>query len=102
MKLDFTRFFPVVYQVYPFDDYKIYLYFNDGSVRLFDVKPYIKKGTVFEPLKDIEVFKKTATVINGTAAWDLEGNRDEYNCIDLDPFELFNSPKVKDPLETDE
>ena len=97
--LDFSRFFPEVLQVYPTDDFIIYLYFNDGTVHRFDVKPLIKEGTVFEPLKDVEVFKNAATVLNGTAAWDLTGNRDEFTCIDLDPFVLFNSPKVKDPLE---
>jgi len=98
-KLDFSRFFPSVLQVYPTDDYKIYNYFNDGSVRLFDVKPLIKQNTVFEPLIDIDFFKSRATVMNGTAAWDITGKRDETQCVDLDPLVLFNMPMVKDPLE---
>ena len=33
-------------------------------------------------------------------AWDLEGNRDETTCIDLDPVKMYReSPVVDDPLE---
>ena len=39
------------------------------------------------------------TVLNGTVAWDLEGNRDETRCIDIDPFTVYDSPVVKDPLD---
>ncbi len=99
MSIDFRLFSPSVLQVYPTDDYSIYLYFNDGTVRHFDVKPYIKEGTVFAPLKDIRIFKEKITIINETVAWDLVGNRDEYQCIDLDPIELYQSPIVDDPLE---
>ena len=94
-------FWPTVIQVVPTDDYKIYVYFNDGTVRLFDVAPLIKPGTVFERLRDINVFKNAATVMNETAAWDIEGNRDTKKCIDLDPFVLYEQAAVKDPLETE-
>jgi hypothetical protein len=97
-ELDMTRFFPEVLQVVPTDDFEIYAYFNDGLIRLFDVKPLIKDGTVFEPLKDIAVFKDTLTVLNHTVAWDLEGNRDTAKCIDLDPDVIFAQPIVPDPL----
>ena len=97
--LDFSLFFPSVLQVVPTDDYKIYSYFNDGSIRLYDVKPLIKPDTVFEPLSEINFFKSRATVMNGTAAWDITGNRDETACVDLDPLVLFNTPAVDDPLE---
>lgn len=96
-KLDTTRFFPQVLQVIPIDDYKIYIYFNDGSIRLFDAKSLIKSGTVFEVLSDINIFKNKITIINDTVAWDLEGKRDPSNCIDLDPFVIFDLPKVKEP-----
>jgi len=40
------------------------------------------------------------TVLNNTLAWDLSGNYDPYNCIDLDPEVLYQeSIEVKDPLE---
>ena len=97
-KLDFTHFFPQVLQVVPTEDYKVYAYFNDGLIRLVDVKPLIKKDTVFEPLADIDFFKSKCAVINDTVAWDIGGNRDPSKCVDLDPLVIFELPDVNDPL----
>jgi hypothetical protein len=96
--LDYRYFFPQVLQAVPSDDFKIYSYFNDGSVRCYDAKPLIKPGTVFEPMSDINIFKSKLTVLNDTAAWDLRGDRNPSECIDLDPETLFNCPEVEDPL----
>jgi hypothetical protein len=90
--------FPKVLQVVPTDGYKIYAYLNDGSVRLFDAASLIEQGGVFAPLADTEVFCSTATVMNDTIAWDIAGNRDEYMCIDIDPFTVAEAPIVADPL----
>jgi len=97
--LDNSRFYPKVLQVIPTDDFGVYAYFNDGSVRFFDAKPLIRPGTVFEPLQDIEYFKSKLAVINDTVAWDIGGNRDPRKCVDLDPFVIFEQPAVVDPLE---
>ena len=97
--LDNANFWPKVLQVIPNDNYSIYVYFNDGSVRLFDVKPLIEPGTVFGPLRDIVFFKSKLTVMNGTVAWDIGDNRDPRKCIDLDPLVIFEQPPVADPLE---
>ena len=103
MKNEFEKIelIPKVLQVVPTDEYCIYVYFNDGSVRLFDVKPLIKPDTVFESLKDFNFFKSKLTVINGTVAWDVGGNRDPRKCIDLDPCVIFEQPAVIDPLHKD-
>ena len=37
----------------------------------------------------IENFKNTCTVMNGTLAWDISGKMDESDCIDIDPFTLY-------------
>jgi len=100
-ELDKLNFWPKVVQVVPTEDYGVYAYFNDGSVRLFDVKPLIKRGTVFEPLLDIEYFKSKLTVINDTVAWDIGGCRDSRNCVDLDPFVIFEQSVVDDPLSNE-
>ena len=97
-KLDPKYFWPKVVQVLPTDNFEVYAYLNDGSVRLFDVKPLLKKDTVFESLMDIETFKNKLTVINHTIAWDMGGNRDQYKCIDIDPFAIYERPPVPDPL----
>lgn len=97
--LDYSRFWPVVLQVVPTDEFGIYVYFNDGSVRFFDVKPLLKKGTVFEPMTDLDFFKGRLSIINDTVAWDMTGDGDSCKCIDIDPFVLFEQPCVADPLE---
>ena len=46
-------------------------------IKLFDIKI------------NIENFKNTCTVMNGTLAWDISGKMDESDCIDIDPFTLY-------------
>ena len=94
-KLD-QRFYPEVYQAVAGKNYTVYAYLNDGSVREFDVKPLIKQGGVFKKIEDGTVFKNTLTVLNGTVAWDIAGNRNEYECIDIDPMTIFECPIVPD------
>ncbi len=98
-QLDTQRFFPEVVQVIPTDNYEIYAYMNDGSIHLYDAKYLIKDQSFTKHIPDIKTFKEKLTVIGYTIAWDIAGDRNEYNCIDIDPFEIFNSPVVKDPLE---
>ena len=98
-KLDMRHFWPKVLQVLPTDEFEVYAYLNDGSVRLYDVKPLLKKDTVFEALINIQTFKDTLAVINNTIAWDMGGNRDPYKCIDIDPFAVFEKALVPDPLQ---
>ena len=97
--LDSRYFFPEIFQAVAGEDYTVYAYVNDGSIRKVDIKPFFENGGVFEPLKDETIFKNTLTVIGNTVAWDLAGNRDEYNCIDIDPFLVFESPIVPEVPE---
>ena len=90
---------PKVVQVLPGSDFTVYVYFLDGAIQRADVKPLLEKGGVFTPLRDEETFRNSLTVLNDTAAWDLDGNRDPSTCIDLDPCELYDHcPAVEDPL----
>jgi len=100
-ELDRQKFIPKVLQVVPTNDFCVYVYFNDGSVRLLDMRPLIKPDTVFEPLRDINYFKSKLAVINDTVAWDVGGNRNSRNCIDLDPCVIFEHSVVEDPLNTE-
>ena len=36
--------FHKVVQVYPTDDYEVYIYFADGKVKLYDARELIRKG----------------------------------------------------------
>ena len=52
------------------DDFTLDLKFDDGSVRRFDVKPYLEYG-VFKELQDPSYFKKVAVAF-GTGQWPNE------------------------------
>ncbi|CDX04633.1 DUF2442 domain-containing protein [Desulfitobacterium hafniense] len=91
--------FHKVLQVVPTNDYKVYIYFEDGKIKLFDASELVKKG-VFQQLQDINLFMNSCTVLNDTLAWDLAGTFDPYSCLDLDSEELYKScPEVKEPIE---
>ena len=73
------------------------VYFADGKIKLFDATSLVEKG-VFRKLKDIELFMKSCTVINGTLGWDIGGNHDTNECLDLDPENLYmNCVDVAEP-----
>lgn len=92
------EYFPEVIQVIPTNSYKVYVYFDDGSIRLFDASELVEKG-IFKQLQDKNIFVDRCTVLNGTLAWDISGNYDTSECLDIDPFELYNLPEVEEPLE---
>ena len=95
------EYMPKVLQAVAGEDFTLYLYFSDGSVRLYDAKPILERGGVFEPMRDENFFREHLTVLNDTAAWDVNGDFDPCSCIDLDPIELYESSVVvADPLET--
>ena len=52
------------------EDYTLDLTFSDGSVRRFDVKPYLKYE-VFNELKDLTYFKQVKLAF-GTVQWPHE------------------------------
>jgi hypothetical protein len=90
-----------VIQVLPTNDFKVYVYFSDGRIKLYDVSHLIGKG-VFQKISEIKDFIDKCTVMNGTLAWDIGGNFDIYNCIDIDPETIYeNGQEVDDPLFQD-
>ena len=91
-------FFPKVLQAVPVGGYKVHAYMNDGTVRCFDAQPLIDKGGVFTQLRDKTLFSDSLTVLNDTVAWDISGKRDPGDCIDIDPFTVYEQPQVSDPL----
>lgn len=91
------HYFPEIVQVIPFKDYTVSVYFSDGKIVLYDIKPLLEKG-VFRQLKDINTFMETCTILNDTLAWDIAGNRDEEKCIDIDPDTLYNLPESEERI----
>ncbi len=60
----------------------------------------IEQGGVFHQLRDKAFFVSRLTVLNDTVAWDLTGEHDPSQCIDIDPFTVAECPTAADPLET--
>lgn len=87
-----------VVQVKPTHNFKVYVYFSDGKIKLYDMSPLLGKG-VFKQVSDVDVFMKKCTVINQTLAWDVGGGFDEYKCLDIDPETIYaEGIDVADPL----
>lgn len=85
---------PEVIQVIPTDDYRVYVYMDNNTVRLYDAAPLIAKGGIFSQIQNIEIFKSTCTILNDTLAWDLSGCMDGINCIDICPDTIRDCPEV--------
>ena len=90
-------YFPTVVQVIPLNNYHVQVYFDDGKIVEYDATNDLK-GEVFKPLQDIDVFINTCTVINNTLAWDLKGNRDTRECIDIDVFTLYELESINNMI----
>lgn len=93
------NYIPAVVQALAGENFTVYAYFSDGSIKQYDVKPLIQQGGVFEKLADEAIFRSALTVLNDTVAWDLTGEYDPTRCIDIDPFEVYEGKSVSDPME---
>lgn len=49
------------------DDYTLTVTFENGEVKIFDVKPFLNDG-VFVELRNLAYFK-TVKILNGTVSW---------------------------------
>lgn len=67
------------------DDYRIKLWFNNNVTKVVDLKSSLK-GAVFEPLKDLDYFKKFSVKYN-TVEWE--------NGADFAPEYLLSLPNVQ-------
>lgn len=92
-----TAYFPEVVQVVPFPDHTVSVYFSDGKIVSYDVKPLLNKG-VFHALQDMDVFLNCCAIMNDTLAWDVARNGDATACIDIDPETLYALDACEDRL----
>lgn len=91
--------FPAVVQAVAGEDYTVYAYMTDGTIKLYDVKPLISRGGIFEKLRDKDFFTERLTVLNDTVAWDMSGNCDPADCIDIDPFTIESCTDVTEQFK---
>ena len=93
------EYMATVVQVVPLDGRRVCLYFSDGSIKNLDVSSNVERGGVFGKLADESFFRERLTVLNGTVAWDVSGDRNPRTCIDLDPETCYEAGiDIDDPL----
>jgi len=70
------------------DDFTLTITFDNSERRLLDMKPTIQKGTPFEPLLELDTFRR-AYIVRHTICWDIDPNVDSNevweNVIDICP-----------------
>jgi len=72
---------PKILDVKPLPEYKLFLEYETGEKRIFDVKPYIS-GSWYGKLKDIDFFR-TVRISGHTVEW--AGGQD------IAPHELYDN-----------
>ena len=92
--MDYT---PEIVQVVPHKDYTVSVYFCDGKIVLYDVRPKLEKG-VFRQLQELSFFMERCTIMNDTLAWDITGMCDESRCIDIDPDYLYSLESIDEQI----
>lgn len=79
--------FPKIVQVVPTEDHTVYVYFEDGKIVCYDVKPLLEKEA-FAILREVNCFLKTCTIMNDTLAWDISGNWQKWRWENNKCFKL--------------
>ena len=73
--------------VLPNNDFTLTISFDNGEKRLYDVRPLLKKGTVFETFATIENFRRVYLDEQHCIAWDIDPTIDSHkvwsNKVDL-------------------
>ena len=90
---------PKLFQVFPTDDFKVYLYYDNGEIKQYDCAWALLENGVFTEIHDITTLKDICTIMNGTLAFDISRVRDPYSCIDICPDTIYeDSIKCADIL----
>lgn len=82
-----------IISVVPNDDFTLSISFDNGEKRLYDARPLLKKGTVFEPFADIKNFRRVYVDDAHCIAWDINPDIDSNvvwnNKVDLCPDSCY-------------
>ena len=82
---------PFVKQVRPLEDYQLELIFENGERRIFDVKPYLKRG-IFVRLQNRATFQ-AVRVVAGSVEWPGELDL-SYDTLYLESQPTTIAPEV--------
>lgn len=91
-----------ILNIEPKTEYKLILYYSDGSVRLYDLADSLYG--VFKKLEDPELFSKVFIDDSGAIAWDIDSKADSSiqwnNRIDICPDAAYmDSIEIHTPQE---
>ncbi len=79
--------------VVPNNDFTLTISFDNGEKRLYDVRPFLQPGTVFEPLIEKDNFLRVYVDDTQCIAWDIDPNIDSKkiwnNKVDLCPDSCY-------------
>lgn len=79
--------------VSPNDDFTLTLRFDNGEVRVYDAAPLLQVGTVFEPFRKLENFRRVYLDDSHSVAWDIDpaidSNEVWNNKVDLCPDSCY-------------
>ncbi len=90
---------PTLFQVVPKDDYKVYLYYDNGEIKLYDCSFILENKKIYKKILNIYDFKRLCTILNKTLAFDISEEFDPCNCIDFCPDIIYNdSTKVLEDI----
>lgn len=81
------------------DNHKLYIYTNDRKLRHIDLKELGKKFKKYKPLQKLKKLHKKMIIHNNTLAWDLVGERNEKDFLQLDHKIWLSAPVVEKNLE---
>lgn len=75
------------------EDFTLTIHFDNGENRLYDMRPLLKRGTVFEPLIEFENFRRVYVDDTHCIAWDIDPSIDSRkvwnNKVDLCPDSCY-------------
>lgn len=80
-------------QVTPEEDFTLLLRFDNGEQRLYDTRPLLQKGTVFEPFREWANFRRVYLDEDQCVSWDIDPDVDSNkvwsNKVDLCPDSCY-------------
>ena len=71
--------------VEPQPDFTLLLTYEDGEQRVYDMKPLLEKGGVFEPFREYAAFQRVYLDDTCSVAWDIDSSVVWNNKVDICP-----------------
>lgn len=76
-------------KVVPREDFTLLLRFDNGEMRVYDMRPLLQEGTVFAPFRQWDNFRRVYLSEDHSVCWDIDPNIDSNtvwnNRVDLCP-----------------